>query len=242
MADLCALADGTISPARRPEVEAWVASSPELQELLERQRRSLAAAQALRQEPVPDSLRQVVAAMRPAPAERPGPHRWLAPRLGIATALVVAAAVVGAVVLSRGPGAPSVAQAALLANQPATAPAPAVSNGSKLALGVQGVSFPNLDSVYGWRATGVRRGRVDGRAETIVFYRNGARRIAYVIISGPTLPRPKGGQVVARNGIEYQTLQLNGKLAVTWRQGGHTCILLGQSTQGELLTLAAWSA
>ena len=33
MADLCALADGTLPPDRRPLVEGWVATSPELQQL-----------------------------------------------------------------------------------------------------------------------------------------------------------------------------------------------------------------
>ena len=42
LAELAALADGTLPADRRAEVEARVAASPELQELLERQRQSLA--------------------------------------------------------------------------------------------------------------------------------------------------------------------------------------------------------
>jgi anti-sigma factor RsiW len=38
MAELSALADGTLPADRRAEVEARVAASPELQELVERQR------------------------------------------------------------------------------------------------------------------------------------------------------------------------------------------------------------
>ena len=75
MADLCALADGTLPAHRRAEVEAWVAASPELQDLLERQRRSLTATQALASEPVPDSLREAVEARRRRTSSRPVQRR-----------------------------------------------------------------------------------------------------------------------------------------------------------------------
>jgi anti-sigma factor RsiW len=57
MAELCALADGTLPAERRVAVEARVAASPELQELLNRQRRALAAMETLADEPMPASLR-----------------------------------------------------------------------------------------------------------------------------------------------------------------------------------------
>ena len=56
MAELSALADGTLPAERRGEVEARVAASPELRELLERQRQALLAAQTLTAEEVPGSL------------------------------------------------------------------------------------------------------------------------------------------------------------------------------------------
>lgn len=49
----------------------------------------------------------------------------------------------------------------------------------------------------------------------------------------------RGGSAVG--GIPYQTLRLGDKLAVTWRRGGHTCVLLGDATRAELVTLASWS-
>ena len=66
MADLSALADGTLPPDRRAEVEARVAASPELRELLERQRRALLAVQAIAAEEVPESLQVAVEARRRA--------------------------------------------------------------------------------------------------------------------------------------------------------------------------------
>ena len=47
VAELCAFADGTLPAARRDEVEARVAASPELTAMVERQRHALAATLAL---------------------------------------------------------------------------------------------------------------------------------------------------------------------------------------------------
>jgi hypothetical protein len=82
---------------------------------------------------------------------------------------------------------------------------------------------------------------VDGRDAIVVYYGKGGRRLAYVIVSGDGLPSPSGGQTTAVGGIPYQTLRLGDKLAVTWRRGGHTCVLLGDATRAELVTLASWS-
>jgi hypothetical protein len=41
-------------------------------------------------------------------------------------------------------------------------------------------------------------------------------------------------------GVPYQIVRLNGRPAVTWRRGGHTCILVGQGTRAELIKLASW--
>jgi anti-sigma factor RsiW len=242
MAELCALVDGTLPAARRAEVEARVAASPELQELLERQRRAVLAAQTLAAEEVPESLQAAVGARGRAVGSRRVRNRRLVPRLALAGAAAVTAAVVAAVVLSGGPGAPTVADAAGLASKPPNGPAPPPLRNSttKLALGVEGVAFPDLARWAGWHVLGVRRGRVDGRSATVVFYGKDGRRIAYVIVAGSGLPRPSGVQATTRGGVEYQTLQLNGRLAVTWRRGGHTCVLIGQAPRAELLKLASW--
>jgi anti-sigma factor RsiW len=236
LAELSALADGTLPDERRGEVEARVAASRELQELVERQRQALLATRVLEAEDVPDSLRSAVEARRSTRSGR----RRLVPRLALAGATAVAAAVVAAVVLTGGPGAPSVADAAGLATQPPTAPAPAATGGSRLALGVGGTPFPDFARTYGWRPVGVRHGRIDGRDATVVVYGKGQRRIGYVIVSGESLSRPPDGRTVVVNGVEYQTLRLNGRPAVTWRRGGHTCVLIGDASRPELVTLASW--
>jgi anti-sigma factor RsiW len=235
-ADLAALADGTLPEDRRAEVEARVAASPRLQELVERQRQAVTALRLVATEEPPASL-QAAVDERIRPTRRPR----FAPKLALATAAAVAAAVVAAVVLSEGPGAPTVADAARLAIEApnAATPAPAGTAGTRLALAVDGVPFPDLSQFAGWEAVGSRRERVEGRDATVVYYRKGARRLGYVIVAGAGLRRPEAQATVIRN-EPYQTLRLSGRPAVTWRRGGHTCVLLGQATQRELLRLASW--
>lgn len=238
MAELCALADGTLPAERRAAVEARVAASPELQELVARQRRAVAATRALANEPAPKSLRAEVEARLRARDSRRG-RAWLLPRLGVAGAVAVAVAVV-AVVLSGGPAGPTVADAAQLAARPATGPPPPGSGdgGTQLALEVEGVAFPDLLRSFGWRPVGLRRDELDGRDATTVFYAKGARRIAYVIVGGPGLPRPSEAQGSTRGGVLFQTLRVDGRLAVTWRRAGRTCVLIGAAPRDELLAVA----
>jgi anti-sigma factor RsiW len=110
---------------------------------------------------------------------------------------------------------------------------------TKLAVGVDSVAFPNLDR-YGWQALGVRRGRVGGRDATVVVYGKDGRRLGYVIVAGKALSRPAEAQAKYISRVQYQTLPVSGRLAVTWRRGGHTCVLLGQASRAELLKLASW--
>jgi hypothetical protein len=150
--------------------------------------------------------------------------------------------VVAAILLSGGPGAPTVADAARLATQAPTGPAPPPTGtaGTQLAIAVEGVPFPNLGRFAGWRAVGVRRGRVDGRDAVAVFYRKDGRLLGYVIVAGSGLARPSGAEATRIRRVEYRPLRLNGRPAVTWRRGGHTCVLIGQATRWELLRLASW--
>jgi anti-sigma factor RsiW len=242
MAELCALADGTLPAGRRAEVEARVAASSELQELLARQREAVLATSSLSAEEVPDSLQTAVAARALERGERRGGSKNLLPRLALAGAAAVVALAVAAVVLSGGPGGPTVADAARLATQAPTGPAPAAAGtaGTRLAIEVEGLAFPDL-AQYGWRPIGVRRGRIDGREATVVFYERAGRRLGYAIVSGAGLPRPSGAQVKYIRRVDYRALRSNGLLAVTWRRGGHTCVLIGQASRAELLKLASWS-
>jgi anti-sigma factor RsiW len=236
IAELSALADGTLPAERRAEVEARITASPELSELLERQQRAVAATQALSDDAPPASLVESVEALRSRRSR--APRR--VPRLAFAGGLAAVAAVVAAIVLSGGPGGPTVADAARLASKPPNGPAPVPVNATTLSAEVQGVAFPNFARLAGWRAQGVRHGRVDSRDATVVFYGKDGRRIAYVIVAGSELPRPSGGRVTTRNGVEYRALRLNGRPAVAWPRAGHTCVLIGDAPGAELVDLASW--
>src|SRR5262249_46996866 len=141
-----------------------------------------------------------------------------------------------------GPGAPTVADAAGLAAEPATAPAPPPlgTSGTRLAVGIDGVTFPDYARAYGWRALGVRQGTIDGRKATVVYYGKGDRRVAYAIVAGAGLPWPSGGRTEVRSAVPYRAVVVNGRLVVTWRRGGHTCVLIGDASRAELLRLASW--
>jgi anti-sigma factor RsiW len=241
IAELCALADGTLPDERRAAVEARVAASPELQELLERQRRALTATRALASEPVPASLEAAVEASRRGREPSRGRLRWPVPRVVFAGALAAAIAIVAAVVLIGGPGGPTVAEAARFAAEAPSGSAPrALGDGTRLAVDVEGVVFPDLRRSYGWRAVGMNTGDLDGRTATTVVYEQGGRRIAYVVVAGAGLPRPSAPEDTTREGVLFQILRVDDRLVVTWRRLGHTCVLTGDAARGELLALASW--
>ena len=240
IAALCAYADGTLPPRRRAEVEARLAASPELLELIQLQRRSLAATGALATEPVPASL---TAAVRDArrPAERARRRRR---RLGLALAGggALAAVLVALIVLGVGgaPASPTVGDAARFALRSPAATLPGSATGGRLAVAVQGLAFPDLAKSFGWRATGLRQGRLGGRDATVVYYEKAGRRVAYAIVSGRALAWPATGRTTTVGGVRYQTLSLEGRAVVTWRRLGHTCVMIGDAPSADLLTLASW--
>ncbi len=240
MAALCAYADGTLPPRRRAEVEARLAASPELLEIVQRQRRSLAATRALATEPVPASLTAAIEGARhPAQRARRGRRR-----LGLALSAggALAALLVVLVVLGVGGGSasPTVGDAARFALGSPTGTAPAGATGGRLAVGVQGLAFPDLANSFGWRAAGLRQGSVGGRDATVVYYEKAGRHIAYAIVSGRALAWPATGRTTVLGGVRYETLSLKGRPLVTWRRLGHTCVLIGDAPRAGLLALASW--
>lgn len=244
LADLSALADGTLDPTRRPEVEARIAASPELSALYERERRVVEMLhRAAVTDRAPARLRARIEAQRPKPAV------LARRRFGYAGALAGALAVVAlalALILPSGtPGAPSLSRAADLAVLGATAPAPAPNPGApnvKLGRGIQDVYFPNWERSFGARAVGQRTDGLGGRTAVTVYYRWDGKLIAYTIVGLPSLAQPPA-DVTHRNGIELRTLTLNGRHVVTWRRDGHTCVLSANGVSAaRLQKLAAWTA
>jgi hypothetical protein len=238
--DLVACADGTLRGRRRDEVEAWIAASPGLQDVVRRQRLALAATRPLAEAPVPDSLEAATAGLA-APARAARRRRWTL--LGSAAALAAVLVVFVVMSLGQGPAGPTVADAALLATLPATAAAPApVAGTGRLDVAVEGLAFPDLATGHGWRAVGQRRDTIVGRGATVVYYAGGGKQVAYAIVASPVLATPEGATTTVRGGVEYQSFVSSGRSVVTWREDGHTCVLVGTLPAAELRQLAAWSS
>jgi anti-sigma factor RsiW len=246
LAELSALADGSLDPARREQVRARIAASPELNALYERERSVVAILHEARSsDRAPAALRERIdrAASQRSSARRaawrPSPVNRLLAGL-VATAAVVVALVL---VLPAGtPGSPSVSQAAALATRAATAPGPRVDadQPTKLGTNVQNLYFPNWAGQNGYRAVGERSDRINGRPATTVFYAKNGVRVAYTIVGAPALKVPPQG---TRSG-HYLSLMLGGRQVVTWRDDNHTCVLsvVGSSVPASaLVTLAAQS-
>jgi hypothetical protein len=194
----------------------------------------------------PDRLHRRIEAMV---AEQTPARRRLAPtfRLGLAGALAVAAVVVALVLGLSGGGSGSTLTlhtAVALTQRAATMPAPAQSsrNGAQLAADVEGVAFPYWEDRFGWRSTGERTDRVDGRTVTTVFYagRHG-QWIGYAIVGGTPAPHVSGGVVSELDGTPYRLTVQNGTNVVTWQRKGRLCVVTGHGVSGAtLLSLASW--
>ncbi|HTA15381.1 MAG TPA: hypothetical protein VK781_11050 [Solirubrobacteraceae bacterium] len=242
--ELAALADGSLAPERRERALERVGGSRELQAALAEQRRMVELTAAA-QPAAPASLHRRVEAMIP-PAR---PRRSFAMRrvgFAAAAAAIALAAMVMAIDLSAGGSSGlNVQQAAALTLSTATMPAPVESrtDRAQLAVAVGGVPFPYWKERFGWRSSGARSDRLAGRSVTTIFYANGAgRRIGYAIVSGPA-PATHGGTLVRRWGVTYRLLSHDGATVVTWRRGGHLCVVSGHDVSAHtLLNLASWGS
>jgi hypothetical protein len=211
-ADLAALADGTLPPDRRREVEERVAASPRLQLLLLEQRAALNAVRA-RRERAPQSLREAVGTR---------PHKRRA-RLRIAlSAGVAVAALSAAVVLIALPGSetspprPSLAQVAAIAGRSPTAA------GRTRAWGLH---YPDLTREYRWRLAGSRIDRLRGRTARTVYYTKDGHRIAYTIVSAGPVQIPAGTHTTRRDSRSFYAFGADGRTVVAWKRRGHMCVV-----------------
>lgn len=249
--DLAALADGSLPASRRVRVERAVAESPELQAIVAAERRALSAIAQAGGEPAPAALRARLELLQhpdlrtrapvfaPASGRAPRLGRWLP--VGALAAAAAGIAIVFA--LSGGPSAPTVAQAALLANRTPSAPAPAQRGNQPLLAKVEaaGLPFPYWQDRFGFRAVGVRRDRLDGRAATTVFYRRGNASLAYTIVGGPALAAGARSWSTVRHGTWVKSLTAGGMRVVSWLRHDHSCVLVGRGvSERTLVSLASW--
>jgi anti-sigma factor RsiW len=234
LAQLLALADGTLPPERRAAVEERVTRSPRATEMLRAQRRAVAAIQAF-SPPAPPGLalrlRAPVAPRRPA-LSRAGPA-FAAACVALALAVTLTA--------DRGL---TVAWLAQLSERPATQPAGG--EGARAGLlrrSFAGVTFPDWEESQDWRVIGARRDTVDGRATDTVYYRRTHHTVGYTVLSGPSLGLPKRGRRVERDAVAVQLYRDGPATIAVFERGGRTCVLAGVVHRPEtLVRLAAWRA
>jgi hypothetical protein len=207
----------------------------------------------------PDSLHRKVDAMiaerTRGPARAPGAARRgssvdgrrtfeLGPRIAaggaFAVALIALAIVIG---LSGGGSTLSLRDASALTLRSATdkAPSESASDHRELTAAVDGVTFPYWGGHFGWRTTGTRSDRVDGREITTVFYENKrGQRVGYAIAAGKAPPQ-SGGIVSVKDGTPYRLLTVGGVEVVSWLRDGRLCVVSGHGVKGAtLLRLASW--
>jgi hypothetical protein len=240
-AELAALADDSLPADRREQLRARIDASPELTAALREQQRAVTMLRAL-DEPAPAALHARVREMTDgAPTPRRAPRWRRSLFLPVATALAVAVAAVVVLLGGGGSSAPTVPQTAHLALAAATLPAPAedIAHRNLLHLRVGGIAFPYYGRTSSWEATGARTDMLGGRHVVTVFYTAHGHRVGYAIVDGPPLA-VTGGKRVMEGGVKYWLQRAPGAQLITWRQGGHTCVIAGRKVRGTtLLKLAA---
>jgi hypothetical protein len=237
--DLARLADGTLGGSRRDRIEQLVARSPELQARLRAQRHAIAATRSLaRLERAPLALHTQYRAL----IER---RRRRAPAFVLGLAGAAGALVWTLAALGGGQAALTVAQAATIALRPATAGVAEPASDDHVALPdvqADGMPFPYWEDRFGWHATGERTDHMNGRLLTTVFYRHGAERVAYTIVSGDALAPVAAAHTAVRGGTVLAGSWTGGRPVVTWLRQGHTCVLSGGPgvSFAALTQLAGW--
>jgi len=238
MGELAALADGSLDEPRRTELEAEVAVDPALAAALAEQQRAVSLIRGAAAEvEAPLALRERIERDRGRVVRAPVGRRrpWLP-----SVALAGVAATVLAVVVALS-GGPTVDDAAAFAGRTPTGAAPAV-DGALLRASESGMVFPAWAEKFGWEATGTRRGEVDGRSATTVYYAKDGKSLAYTIVSGDALDGPDASRTVTVEGTPVDLIRAGGKPAVTWERGGHTCLLTGMGVPAaKLAALAGWT-
>lgn len=195
----------------------------------------------------PPALRARIAELQdPARAQRRGGPAWLGrPRIALPAlgGTLTAAAVAVALVVGGGAAGPTVDDAAALALAHPTSGPPAVVRITNLDAEVGGVTFPNYAYEWpNWKATGERNDTVGGRKATTITYSGPKGDVGYTIVDGKPLSVPDHAKHVTKAGTDFAIYTMKGATVVTWRQGGHTCVLAGRGAdvESQLIKFASW--
>jgi anti-sigma factor RsiW len=225
--ELAALADGTLGPERRREIENQLSSSEQIRDSIQRQR---AAIELMRETEVPasDVLHARVAEMAAAAAPARRRAGWMFG--GFATA---AAAAMVAIVLVFAPGSdsPKVDEVVAAAAQGPSSGAPAVDqrNPAKLNVSVGSVQFPTWKKT-GWKVSGARTDQIGGRrVETVFYEKPGGATMKYSVVDGAPIDQ------LGPAATTYEVTGSGDTRRIVWRSGGHTCIIEARGVEPDKL-------
>jgi anti-sigma factor RsiW len=234
-AELVLFVDGELGPERAAAIETSAAADSELRDriaLMRAGRDRLRAAAAATEAPF--ELRRRIDALIAQPPR--GRRRWRP--LAVLASVGASLAVVLALVLAG--GAPSVGDVLDAAGESPAATV-TLAGGPLLKVHVEGTRFPDYEQKFGWRAVGQHEDEVDGRLVRTVDYRKGGDRVSYSIVAGDALDEPDGSDLEAEG---TRIRRVGDARAVTWRRGGHTCVMEGSPgvSVSTLAELAGWKA
>jgi hypothetical protein len=238
---LTRLADGSATERDRAWGEAYLASSADGHQELDRQRLVVTLARA-GGPMVSEELRQSLSAATP---QRRGQRSLRLSPLLVLCAVVVALAGVAAWRLLAPPGGkapPTISQMARLAFRGATEPAPQPdpANHALLRAKLGAVTFPDYEGDLHVRASGRRRDLIGARTVETVYYtlRTGAR-LSYSIVSGPSLALPRAERELTVAGVRLRIYREHRLNAVALVRHGRTCVLAGAVPPDTIVDLAA---
>jgi hypothetical protein len=238
---LAQLADGSLPERERAAVEAYVASSDDVQARLADQKMVVGRLRA-GGPAMPDALRARLDASRARERRglvAPGARQWFA----APAALALAAAAVLVWQLSGSSVTPTIGQAARLAYVAPTQSAPGAdpARPGQLRESFAGVPFPDYVRAFGAHPAGQRTDRPRQRAEQTVYYvLPGGARISYTVVSGSALPLPGTPlRMELINGVAVRAYADGTLNFVTLVRSGRTCVLAGRVPATTLLALAA---
>jgi hypothetical protein len=158
---------------------------------------------------------------------------------------LTAAAAAIAIVLAAGGRDPTLRDAASTAlRAPTQAPPEKDSRNARFVkASIGGVRFPNYTwYAKRWSTVGSRRDELSGRDVLTLTYRAGDRRLGYTVVDGKPLDVPSGARRLTAKGKRLAVLRRGKALVVTWREGGHTCVLASRDMGVDaMVDFATWS-
>jgi len=238
-------ADGRLTPARREDLEAHLATCPQCGRELERLRWvKEGTARLPMHEPPLDLPARVAQALDSE--DRRGSRASPLRRYLLAAAGVLAAAAAVVILLSRGPrDLPSAVGRDFAAYRKAV-----------LSLDTASGDGPTLERYFAWRGlafrtrvfdlgmmgyglVGARVHRLDGRPSALFAYRGvDDRTLVCQMFEGSVDELPRGGEAREHDGIQFRLFQEHGSTLVFWMEGSVVCALVSDIPREDVVQLA----